>query len=77
MRIMPDELCPHCGMKYGDFRTGLDFVTVQMMLWSGSDDRSTWRHKSRGVVLGLWMQLKQDMWRHHMRECEPDDDIPW
>lgn len=56
-------------MTYGKFRTGLDFATVQAMLWVGSDDSEQWKYKRRNTVLGLWMALKRDMWDAHCREC--------
>jgi hypothetical protein len=62
--------CPTCGMKYDDFRTGLDFQAVKDMLWTGDPDPNTWRHKRRNTVLGLWFQLKQSMWRDHLEMCE-------
>jgi hypothetical protein len=53
-------------VTYRQFRTGLDFATVRAMLWVASDDRSTWKHKSRGVVLWHWRQLKQAMWAEYL-----------
>lgn len=43
---------------YDTFRTGLDFATVQKMLWTSSEDPRDWKHKRRGTVLGLWHDLK-------------------
>ncbi len=63
------EKCPHCGMTYGELRTGLTYGDVFLMLWSYSEDSSTWRYKGRHIVLGLWMSLKLDMWRAHLSEC--------
>jgi hypothetical protein len=47
---------------YDRFRTGLDFASVQQMLRVESDDPTTWRQKSRGVVLGLWHSIKKGLW---------------
>jgi len=43
---------------YDSLRTGLTFVAVQKMLWTDSNDSSTWKHKRRGSVLGLWHSIK-------------------
>jgi hypothetical protein len=64
-------MCPHCGLKYRDFRTGFTYRDVFGMLWSGSDDPSTWRYKRRGSVLGKWFEIKQKMWADHVDECAP------
>jgi hypothetical protein len=47
---------------YDRFRTGLDFASVQRMLRVPSDDPLQWRRKSRGVVLGLWHEIKLALW---------------
>lgn len=65
-----DEACPHCGMTYGEFRTGLTYGDVYLMLWSHSDDPTTWRYKRRHTILGLWMSIKRDQWTAHLAECE-------
>lgn len=54
-------------MTYSEFRTGLTFGEVRRMLWSSSPDPKTWRYKRRGTVLGLWHQLKREMWAEHQR----------
>jgi len=48
--------------NYDSFRTGLTFATVRQMLWSESEDPHEWRRKGRGTVLGLWHQLKMEMY---------------
>ena len=67
-----DEICPHCGLAYRDFRTGLDFAAVRSMLWVDKDDPARWRQKRRCGVLGFWHQLKLDMWKIHLRECHDE-----
>lgn len=52
---------------YDKFRTGLTYRDVLSMLYSADPDPKTWRYKTRGVVLGLWHQLKQEMWDELMR----------
>ena len=61
--------CPVCSLMYGDLRTGMDFAGVQQMLWVGSDDRTLWKHKGRHTVLGLWRQIKIDLWTRHLKDC--------
>ena len=53
-------------IPYEEFRTGLTFATVRAMLWSPSDDPSTWRHKRRGTVLGMWRQMKAEMYERYL-----------
>lgn len=54
-------------MTYEQFRTGLTYRDVYRMLWSSSDDPKTWRYKRRRTVLGMWRQIKQEMWREYQR----------
>lgn len=57
--------------EYDRFRTGLRYRDVYRMLWSPSQDSRDWRYKRRGTVLGLWRQLKLEMWAElHRREDE-------
>lgn len=51
-------------------RTGLTYSCIYSMLWSGSDDPSTWRYKRRRTVLGLWHQIKREQWFDHLDDCE-------
>lgn len=55
---------------YDDFRTGLTFADVRQMLWSYDPDPSTWRHKRRHTVLGLWRQIKREMYDEFLRQWE-------
>ena len=64
------ETCERCGMRYGDLDTGLTFAEVQQMLWSPDPDPSTWRHKGRHTVLGMWHQLKGELWIEHLATCD-------
>lgn len=50
---------------YDKFRTGLTYQQVFDMLKDNSDDSSKWRYKKRGTVLGLWHQLKMEMWARY------------
>ena len=70
--------CPHCGMKYKDLRTGLNFSAVRDMLWIGDTDPIRWRYKRRGSVLGLWFEIKRSMWTDHIELCgSPEAQADW
>jgi hypothetical protein len=62
--------CGACGICYEDFKTGFTYADVYAMLWSGSEDPSTWKYKRRRTVLGLWHSLKSQMWEAHLAACE-------
>jgi hypothetical protein len=47
---------------YDKFRTGFTYRDVWEMMRDDSDDRSTWKYKTRGVVLGMWHELKLQMY---------------
>ena len=47
---------------YDAFRTGLTYKDVWEMLRNDSDDRAKWKHKSRGVILGMWHELKLQLY---------------
>lgn len=64
--------CPECGMKYRDFRTGLNYSAVFENLWRTSEDPSRWLYKRRSNVLGLWHEMKQDLWEEHIDWCKGD-----
>lgn len=64
------DKCPHCGITYRRFPTGLTFAEVRVMLWSPEDDPNTWRYKRRRTVLGYWHMLKLEWWKYHIdRGC--------
>jgi hypothetical protein len=65
-----DQRCPVCGVTYGNFRTGLSYQDVFERLKDYSEDPSDWTYKRRGTVLGKWHQYKQELWKHHLDECE-------
>ena len=65
------EACPSCSITYGRFRTGFTWQDVWMMFWNAQGTpQDEWPRKSRGVILGKWFEIKQDMWRHHVDECK-------
>lgn len=47
---------------YDKFRTGLSYQQVFDMLKDNEEDPRRWRHKRRATVLGLWHQLKMEMY---------------
>lgn len=65
--------CENCGMKYRDLRTGLDFKAVQDMLFVSTPDPNQWRQKGRHSVLGLWFEIKRNMWDDHISMCEDQE----
>ena len=69
MGARSDKVCPLCGTRYTDLRTGLMFAEVKQMLWVDSDDTKLWRYRRRHTVLGLWHALKLDMWEEHLDYC--------
>jgi hypothetical protein len=54
--------CAECGQRYEDFRSGLSFADAKAEMWSGSDDPSDWRSKSRKAVLGYMHERKRALW---------------
>jgi hypothetical protein len=61
-------------VTYAEFRTGLSYRDVYQMLWSGSDDPRDWRYKGRHTVLGLWHQLKQQLWQQYLDAADAESD---
>jgi len=43
--------------EYDDFRTGLTYRMVRTMAGEGK------KYRRRGTVLGMWNQLKREMWQ--------------
>jgi hypothetical protein len=58
------------GPEYDRFRTGLSYKEVRKMLWSGNPDSGKWRYKRRGTVLGMWHQMKKEMWNEAVRRAD-------
>lgn len=78
---MDERVCPWCGFRYADLRTGLTYGEVYLMLWSSSEDSSDWRYKHRNTVLGKWHQIKLELWERHLDGCrleaEELDKVPF
>ena len=55
---------------YDKFRTGLTYQTVWEMMRDESEDPSDWRHKRRGTVLGMWHQLKLELYHQAMDQLD-------
>jgi hypothetical protein len=56
---------------YDSFRTGLTYQDIWEMMRSESDDPADWKYKSRGVILGMWHELKMQLylqWRDDTEE---------
>lgn len=47
---------------YDEFRTGLTFAAVKRLMFDNHEDRSRWKYKRRGTVLGLWHDLKLQLY---------------
>ena len=47
---------------YDRFRTGLSYSAVWEMMRNESEDPKDWRYKRRGTVLGMWHELKLQMY---------------
>lgn len=63
------DQCPACGLTYDAFRTGESFASVKASMWVDSDDSSTWRYRTRAMVLGVWHAMKVALFRSHVAEC--------
>ena len=63
------QRCPHCGITYGEFRTGYTYGDIYEMLWTADEDPERWVYKRRHTILGRWMQIKREMWRSHIANC--------
>lgn len=59
------------GAAYDRFRTGLTFAAVKRMMFDGHKDRSRWKYKRRGTVLGAWHAIKLHMWAELQRRQAP------
>lgn len=70
------DRCPGCGMTYRRFRTGMTYYEIYLMLWSHDSDSSTWKHKGRSSVLGLWHSIKKSLWARHT-ESDCTDLVPF
>lgn len=88
-KFRADESCPHCGIGYADFKTGLKYRDVFELLKIDDDpDSETWSYKCKSRVLFHWCTIKQDMWSYHTElggcprdprnQVEPDiDNVPF
>ena len=68
---MPSSYGARHGLPgYDKFRTGLTYRDVWEMMRDDSEDRSTWRYKSRGVVLGMWHEIKMQLYARMQGELD-------
>jgi predicted metal-binding protein len=56
------DACPHCGVQYKDFRTGLTYRQVYHLEFCRE-------YKRRSTILGAWHQLKKEWWEQHINGC--------
>jgi hypothetical protein len=47
---------------YDKFRTGCTYRNIFDMLRDELDDPREWKYKSRGVILGMWHQIKLELY---------------
>lgn len=57
------DQCPHCKITYDEFHTGYTYKDIYYLIY-------TRKYKRRNGVLGYWHQLKLEMWKKHVEECE-------
>lgn len=62
-------VCEECGLKYENFKTGLEYKDVYVQFWSNSDDYRDWHPKRRHTVLGRWHEIKMMLWKEHIEHC--------
>ena len=65
-----EDECPACKLTYRKLHTGFSYQDVWLMFFDDSDDTDDWKYKTRGVILGKWHQIKQEMWTEHIERCE-------
>ncbi len=62
--------CPTCGITYKRLQTGMTYRVVFELLIDNHSDSSLWRYKRRSTVLGMWHQIKRELWKYHIEvEC--------
>jgi hypothetical protein len=69
------EVCPVCGVTYGDFRTGMTFSEVRATLNIRFSGQSDWVFIHRNRVLNKWCGIKKTLWNYHLEACECSKDI--
>lgn len=70
---MPSQYGETHGLKgYDDFRTGLSYRDVWEMLYTDDPDPKQWRYKSRGVVLGMWHEIKLQLYHQYLDAYESE-----
>lgn len=63
-----NDKCPHCGVRYKEFHTGLNYADVYLWFCTADPDPSTWRYKRRNTILGRWHQEKKEQWKRHITD---------
>jgi hypothetical protein len=61
---------------FDEFRTGLTYQNVFDMLKDESADPREWKYKSRGVILGMWHQIKLELYEEALKNGYDPNEIP-
>lgn len=64
------QICPNCKQSYAEFRTGYTYRDIFEMRWKPADPQSAWLYKRKRSILGMWHQLKKEMWLEHLANCK-------
>ena len=64
----------HGLIGYDEFRTGFTYSEIREMLFCDSPDPKQWRYKTRGVVLGMWHEIKLQMYNQYLDALETSED---
>jgi len=64
-------------MTYARFRAPdqPSFADQVQEMYVDSDDRTKWKRRTRGVVLGRMHEHKKQAWLEHIRLCEEQADL--
>lgn len=71
-----NQECPHCGVRYAEFNTGLRYADVYLWFVNDDPDPANWKYKRRHTILGRWHQHKKEMWNYHISVGCPQIFIP-
>lgn len=65
--------------EYRKFRTGYSYREVSDMIFFQDEWHKAHHTRRRHAVLGLWKQLKQEMWDHYqnMKARDEAQDVPF
>ena len=71
--------CSVCGLRYKDFRAPGQptFAAVVEEMYVASPDRSKWKRRSKGNVVGRMHEYKAQHWHQHLEQCEEEKEHGW